>query len=448
MFKINMPDGARSIIERFKRNGYDAYIVGGCVRDSIRGVTPKDWDICTSALPFQILNCFQDKRVVETGLQHGTVTVIMDDEQYEVTTFRVDGEYTDNRHPDSVCFVDRLEEDLSRRDFTMNAMAYNDESGLVDVFGGQSDIRAGIITCVGDPDTRFKEDGLRILRALRFASAYNMMIDSATEESIHRNVHLLKNISAERINVELCKILTGSNALSILLNYSDIICTIIPELTPCVGFEQQNRYHIYPVYDHIAHAVDNYCGSDVVVKIALLLHDIGKPYCFTTDENGGHFYGHGKLSNQIAESILSRLRFDNRSKEDILELILYHDSSIAPTHRSVRRWLNKIGELQLRRLIEVSLADALAHAPCMQQAQINQCIQLVSILNEVIDDEQCFRVKDLDINGYEIMKLGVPQGKQVGIILNKLLNSVIDGDIQNDFQTLICEAQKIKEIIQ
>lgn len=442
MTKITIPAGAAEIIAVLKLNGFDAYVVGGCVRDSLLGKVPKDWDICTSAKPNDVIRCFQNRRIIETGLKHGTVTVVVDGDQYEVTTFRIDGKYSDNRHPDSVQYVSNVEEDLARRDFTMNAIAYSHDSGFIDPFGGISDIENRTISCVRNPDDRFREDALRIMRALRFASTYNFSINDTTARSIHRNRQLLRYIAAERITAELSKLICGCGVLDVLLEFSDVISTIIPELEPCIGFNQNNKYHCYTIYDHIAVAVANSAGDDLIVRMSLLLHDIGKPCCYTEDENGGHFHGHGVFSRDLAEKALSRLRFDNKTRDAILELVLYHDALIEPTPKTIRRWLNKIGLEQLNRLMRIRIADIKAHAPGTQDGRILKCADIeVLIVRELI---HCFSLKDLEINGRDIMNLGVPEGRYVGFILNELLNAVINEDISNDKFALI---EKAKEML-
>ena len=431
MLEIKMPNGAHSILQTLLNNGFDSYIVGGCVRDSLLGICPKDWDICTSAKPQEIIECFNGRRVIETGLKHGTVTLCMDDGFYEVTTFRVDGAYSDNRHPDNVTFVSDVKYDLERRDFSINAMAYNANTGLIDLFGGVDAIKAGLISCVGNPNDRFNEDGLRILRALRFASVYGFSISAETAAAIHRNVSLLDNIAKERICAEFCKLLAGRGVLNVLLDYKDIVTEIVPELSPCIGFEQNNRFHQYTVYDHIAHAVANYHGNDNCVNVALLLHDIGKPMCYTEDENGGHFYGHGIPGEEIAKTVLERLKFDNKSQKEIAELVLYHDAIIEPTYKVVRRWLNKVGVEQLRRLLDIRMADILAHAEGTQESRIVSRNQVLNIAEEIVASNQCFSLKDLAINGNDIMALGVPEGRTVGKLLNMALSAVLDGTSQN-----------------
>lgn len=440
MYRIVVPDTAKDIISTLESSGFEAYVVGGCVRDSIMGINPHDWDICTSATPPQIIECFRTKRIIETGLKHGTVTIINDGDQYEVTTFRIDGEYSDNRHPDHVIFTTSIEEDLSRRDFSMNAMAYNDRIGLVDPFGGSRAINNREIVCVGNPDDRFNEDGLRIMRALRFASVYDFTIDNETSNSIHKYCHLLDNISVERIQSELSRMLLGRNILNVLLEYKDVISVIIPELIPCIGFEQNNPYHQYTVYDHIAHAVDNYHGNELVVKLALLLHDIGKPRCYTEDERGGHFHGHGVPSHDIADNVMQRLRFDNRTRHAVTDLVLYHDSVIEPTPKTVRRWLNKIGKELFSQLLDIRMADIKAHAEGTQESRIERCNALRMIMNDIIAQEQCFSLKNMNVNGDDIISIGVPEGKEVGRILKLLLDEVISGTLENDREVLLSRA--------
>lgn len=434
---VCIPKGAQNIIDTLEASGYEAYVVGGCVRDSLLGIVPHDWDICTSAVPSEIESCFEGRRIVETGLQHGTVTIIEDGVSYEITTFRIDGKYSDSRHPDKVTYTKDIDSDLSRRDFTFNAMAYNERVGLIDPLGGAFDLIRGEISCVGNANDRFKEDALRIMRALRFASTYGFTISERTNEAIHINKKLLNNIAAERIREELCKIVMGKGVLGVLLNYSDIIATIIPEIEPCIGFQQNNPYHQYTVYDHIAHAVSNYSGDDQSVKLALLLHDIGKPLCYTEDEKGGHFYGHGVYCHDVADKVMKRLRFDNRTADEVLTLVLYHDAIIEPTTKAIKRWLNKIGPQRFCQLMDVRKADILAHTKGTQASRVDKCNMVKAVFEQVIEAEQCFSISDLAINGYDIMDLGVPEGKRVGEILKKLLDAVIAEDIENEHIALV-----------
>lgn len=443
MYEINIPQNVCKIIETLEQNGYEAFVVGGCVRDSLLGLPPKDWDICTSATPDEVKNCMNCK-TIDTGIKHGTVTVVVDNTAYEVTTYRVEGGYTDSRHPDTVWFVTDIEQDLSRRDFTINAMAYNPKMGLVDPHGGMADLQNKIISCVGNPDERFSEDALRILRALRFASVYGFEIDTETANAIHRNKDKLNNIARERVRSELTQIIDkGDKRLDILLKFSDVIAVIIPEIKSCIGFDQNNKYHKYTIYEHMIRALCNYNGSDMSVKIALLVHDIGKPYCYTEDENGGHFYGHANPSSCETALVLDRLRFDNKTQHEVFELVLYHDACIAPTYKTVRKWLNKIGERRFKQLIQVKLADIKAHGDVGGDtpARIDRCNLLNSMIDTVVAEEQCFKIRDLNINGNDIMKLGVNEGIIVGDTLKHLLDRVINGDIENTKSALTKEAE-------
>ena len=321
---MKLPPQVNTAFEMLEAAGYEAYLVGGAVRDYVRDNSPaKDWDITTNALPEQVEEIFTGYHLIETGLKHGTVTVVIDQEPLEITTYRVDGDYSDHRHPDSVSFTRSLKDDLERRDFTMNALAYNPRTGVVDFVGGKADIAGDLVRCVGDPDRRFQEDGLRMLRALRFASVYGMTIEAATAAAIHRNKHLLKGIAAERILVELTKMLCAQGAAGVLRDFADVLAVPIPELTPMFGFPQHNPHHDKDVWDHTIAVIES-ITPEPVLRWAALLHDIGKPSCFSLAEDGiGHFFGHSDQSTSMAESILSRLRFDNASKEQIVRLVRY-----------------------------------------------------------------------------------------------------------------------------
>lgn len=439
MYDIKVPHNADNIISIFEKEGYRAYVVGGCVRDSLMGRAPHDWDICTPCTPEDAKNILRRYgiKTVDTGIKHGTVTAVIDrTEQYEITTFRVDGEYTDNRHPDNVRFVNDISEDLARRDFTINAMAFYCGE-LVDPFGGEADIRGKTIKCVGDPNDRFNEDALRILRALRFAATLDFTIDTDTADAVHKNRDMLKHIAPERIQSELCKLLLGKNVTAILLEFNDVISTIIPEISACIGFEQKNRYHQYTVYDHIAHAVGNYTGDDLAVKVALLLHDIGKPQCYTEEDGIGHFYGHAAAGRDIACSVLDRLRFDNLTKSQVLDLVYYHDMDTISTQKSIRRWLNRIGEERFSQLIKVRIADIEAQAPNDRKKRVDQCYNAYRMMLDVLKARQCFSLKDLAVNGKDILECGVQEGRMVGDILQYILNQVIDGKLPNQRDELL-----------
>lgn len=450
-FAFDIPACCRYLIKLLEHSGYEAYVVGGCVRDSLIGRKPNDWDICTSARPETVCDILTRNhvRTIETGLKHGTVTACCGMYDYEITTFRVDGEYSDNRRPDTVEFVGDIVDDLARRDFTINAIAYADQGqyvgNLIDPWDGFRDLANQIIRCVRNPDDRFREDALRILRALRFASTYGFTIEEKTAAAIHRNRELLKNVSAERIQSELCKLLCGKGVLDILLEYKDVLAVIIPEFLPCIGFEQNNPYHKYDVYDHMAHAVSNYRGNDISVKMALLLHDIGKPECYTEDENGGHFHGHSVPSAYLAQGVLQRLRFDNKTTDEVIKLVLYHDSDIQPHPKAVRRWLNKIGEDTLSNLLHVRMADINAHSERNQISKLDKYSMVREIMEEIIANQQCFTIKDLAVNGNDIIALGVETGPRIGEVLNHLLNMVLDEEIQNEHYGLITEAKRYLE---
>lgn len=443
MFNITMPPNVHYLLEILMEAGYEAYAVGGCVRDSILDKEPHDWDLCTNATPEEmcgIFSTYDDIEIYLTGIKHGTITARIDGQNYEITTYRIDGVYSDNRRPDNVTFVDNITEDLSRRDFTINAMAYSDVDGLADPWGGYGDLRIGMIRCVGDPDDRFNEDALRILRALRFASTYGFKIEDITSRSIHRNKGLLNNIAAERIQSELAKMLCGKGVLDILIEYNDVMAVIIPELKPCIGFDQNNKYHAYTVYDHIAHAVSEYHGYDIAVKMALLLHDIGKPECYTEDHNGGHFHGHSVPSARIAEEVMKRLRFDKKTTKEVVDLVRYHDTTIEPQIKTVRRWLNKIGYDLFAKLMCVRLADISAHSDINKEPRRKKYEDVYIIAGKIIAEQQCFSLKDLAVNGFDIMSLGVASGPVVGITLEHLLDKVLAGELKNDTDVLLTEA--------
>lgn len=439
MSRIELPDGAAALLDALERAGFEACAVGGCVRDSLLGLTPHDWDLCTAARPEQVKGALAglDCTCLDTGVKHGTVTVLFRGAAYEITTYRVDGPYSDARHPDSVVLSTRLEDDLARRDFTVNAMAYSGRRGLVDPFGGEEDLRRGVLSCVGDPEARFSEDALRILRALRFASAYGFAIDPATASAIHAKKELLGCIAGERVREELCKLLCGKAVLEVLLSYSDVLCVPIPELSPCVGFDQHSRYHCWDVYEHMARAVAACRTSDPVTRFALLLHDVGKPACFTLDERGGHFKGHAGASAALAEGVLDRLRFDGKTRRKILELVRFHDTPPEPTPRSVRRWLARLGRSQTARLLEVARADALAHAEWTVGSRLEALDAAEVLLRQALAEDACFSLKDLAVKGDDLLALGVPEGKQVGALLGALLGEVLDGKTPNRREVLL-----------
>ena len=432
---INLPYEVKLAIEKLNENGYEAYIVGGCVRDSLMGCTPKDYDITTSAEPGETETVFRDFRVIETGIKHGTVTVVINNIPLEITTFRIDSEYLDNRHPKNVTFTKSLEEDTARRDFTMNALAYNNEKGLCDFYGGASDIKNKIIRCVGDADKRFNEDALRIMRALRFSSVLGFDIEENTKTAMFNNKHLLKNISSERLASELVKLLCGENVKKILLEYIDILGVFIPELLPMKGFEQHNKHHIYDVWTHTAIAAENIDASPVL-RLAALFHDVGKPQCFFMKDGEGHFYGHAEISSAIAENVLSRLKFDNATKNTVVKLVKIHDVQIEETDKAIKRCLNKHTPPIFFMLLKLKRADTLAQSGICRD-RLEYISRLEAQANELLNSNVCFSLNDLAVNGNDLIALGLKPGRQLGSILNTLLEKVISGELQNNKEVMI-----------
>ena len=441
MNKVQIPKGAFHILSALNAGGYAAFVVGGCVRDMLLGVEPHDWDICTSALPQEVKDTLSQSRILETGLKHGTVTVMMEDGKYEVTTFRVDGSYSDGRHPDSVTYTKNIEEDLSRRDFTINAMAMNASGDtVIDPFHGREDLRRSVIRCVGDANARFQEDALRILRALRFASRLEYHIDYATQNAMHDNRGLLYQISRERIWDELSKILMTDRGWDYLHTYSDILLECIPELKPCIGLGQRNAWHCYNVFDHIIMSV-SYAPQDLVIRTALLLHDIGKPTAMTIGEDGrGHFYGHQDISAEQADIILHRLKCSNQFVHDVVELVKYHDMPIAPTPKAIRRALNLLGQGQLKRLFLVKRADTMAQSEMAQRNKLEEIAACEEVLAKVLAEQQAFSLKDLAISGKDLIAAGMEQGRGIGDALNRALEAVLDGKAANGKDALLAIA--------
>ena len=441
-YKIDMPSNANVIIHALQDAGYKAYIVGGCVRDSVINRFPHDWDICTSARPKQILEVFKGYRVIETGLQHGTVTIVIDGEQYECTSFRIDGVYSDNRRPDSVTFIDDLTEDLRRRDFTINAMAYNDEEGLIDPFDGIGDIKRGIIRCVGNAADRFSEDALRILRAIRFAAQLSFVIEDNTSSELNRQKGSLVNVSAERIASEFNKIVISDRFTGMLMKYLNVFEQFIPEFKAMYNFPQNNPHHIYDVLIHTFYTVIS-CQNDLILRLAALFHDIGKPHSYQDEADGiRHFVGHNIVGADMTDKIMRRLKYDNNTRNAVVQLVLYHDSSFIAKPSAVKRWLNKVGEIQLKRLIDLRRADIEGQRVFYDREKMRKIDDFADVLNQVLEEQQCFSLKDLAINGDDLIALGFVPGKKLGEVLTGLLNSVTDDALPNDKETLLKEAQK------
>ena len=416
--KFDIPAGARQVLQALTAAGHEAYLVGGCVRDLLRGVEPHDWDICTSAMPEETERCFAGQRIIETGLKHGTVTVLVDGEPYEITTYRTEGPYSDSRRPDYVRFVPDLTEDLVRRDFTMNAIATGLDGNLRDPFGGAMDIKAGLIRCVGEPDQRFQEDGLRVMRALRFAAVFGYEIEAQTARAVHENRAMLDRVAAERINVELRKLMVGQSVGNILRQYPDVFCQFWPQLGPLVGLEQHNPWHCWGGWEHTIHAVEA-APADVTLRLAMLLHDIGKPACKSTDENGiDHFYGHPAVSAKLADEMLRALKFDNKTRERVVLLVERHDVQIPPKGQVIRRWLNRLGPEAFSQLLEVKRADGMGQSYELVKDRLAELEKMKSKAKEIIAQGQCFCLKDLSVNGQDVIAAGIAPGPEVGQVLN------------------------------
>lgn len=431
---MQISDKAKIILNALHCGGYSAYVVGGCVRDYFLGIRNSDTDIATSALPQQtekILTA-QNIKVVGTGLKHGTVTAVMDKTPFEITTFRADGEYKDSRHPQHVSFVSDIKEDLKRRDFTVNAMAYNDETGIIDLFGGREDIENKRIRAVGNADTRFKEDALRIMRALRFSSVFGFEIEKETKQAVFENMCLLKNISAERIFSELLKLLCGKNVLPVLSEYRQVIGVIIPQLIPTFDCAQNTPWHTLTVYEHIIHSV-NFAPADPVIRLTMLLHDIGKPAVKTTDENGrDHFKTHAAAGAEIAANVLKSLKVSNEIFNKVTTLIRYHQSVENVNDIQIKHWFHEIGQEDTLSLFDVRIADLKAHN--LNKPEVIREIEVLSSLKKeaesFIEKGEPYRVSDLAVNGNDLLSLGY-RGKEIGDTLSKILQLVMDGKLKN-----------------
>ena len=442
---IALPENARYIIQTLQKNGYSCYAVGGCVRDCLLGREPNDWDFTTSARPDEIEAVFADHRTVNFGKEFGTVAVVLDDEQYEITTYRVDGAYSDGRHPDAVSFSNSLEDDLSRRDFTVNAMAYNDDDGLIDLFGGQRDLQYGVIRCVGVPGDRFVEDALRILRALRFASTLGFSIEPETSEAILRGRKLLSEIAAERISSELMKLLCGDKVDFILRRYRSVIAVFIPELQGTFDFEQHNKHHNRDVYRHTVASVRN-IEPDPLLRTVMLFHDIGKPMSQTVDKQGVcHYKNHPILGAAMTQEILRRLCMPKLFIDEVCALIRWHDTRFKPDPVELKRYLNTIGRDRMLKLCKVQRADTLAQSMYRRDEKLMNLDAVKTELERILKDGECYQLSMLAVNGSDLIHLGVTDGQEIGRILNELLDRVITGELPNDREALTAGAKEMKE---
>ena len=429
-----IPEYVKNVLDTLAAAGHEAWCVGGCVRDTLLGRTPEDWDVTTSARPEETMALF-GSHAFPTGLQHGTVTVRADHQSVEVTTYRVDGAYRDHRRPDYVTFTRSLEEDLRRRDFTVNAMAMGRDGTIQDPFGGREDLRNGVLRCVGEPGRRFDEDALRILRGLRFAAVLGFKIEPGTAAAIRRDRELLRDIAAERIQVELLKLLCGQSAAEVLRQFPEVIGVFWPEVLPMVGFDQKNHHHCYDVWEHSLHALEA-IPPEPELRCAALLHDVGKPATFTADAAGvGHFYGHGAVSETLADGMLRRLKCSTEFREAVVRLVTWHDRDIPRTEKAIRRALGKLGERDLRRLILLKRADNLAQAPEFRDRQ-KELDKGEAILDRLMAEDACFSLKQLAVNGKDLTELGL-SGPAVGRALKVLLDAVVDGELPNQRETLL-----------
>lgn len=445
MIDIKFSEYAAGLIERLENSGFEAYGVGGCVRNPLMGLPVSDYDITTSALPEETEQVFHDMKIVETGLKHGTVTVVSKDGSAEITTYRTDGQYNDRRHPENVNFTLSLEEDLARRDFTVNAVAYSKSRGIVDVYGGVDDLNKRILRCVGNAGKRFEEDALRIMRGLRFMSVYGFVPDGDTETALHEKKELLKEISPERISSELSKLLCGqSEYLSrVLREYRDIFSVIIPEIAECHGFEQHTHYHDRDVWEHTIAAL---CSIEpkAHLRLTMLFHDLGKPPCYQFYNGEGHFKGHAAVSRDICERTLARLRYDGDTVKKIVFLVERHDMPMNDDPVMIKKHLNRFGEELYFDLLKVHIADDSAKAPAAAN-RIAVYDSAAETAERILSEKECFSLKDLAVNGNDMIKLGF-KGIEIGERLDFLLNAVIEGKCTNSCENLLKYAMKSKNI--
>lgn len=443
--RIDLPAAVLKIFDVIHEYGAEAYVVGGCVRDTIIGRPVHDWDICTPVLAVDVQRIFEEKgyQVIPTGLQHGTVTVMIDGVGYEITTFRRDGEYGDGRHPDHVEFTSDLVSDLARRDFTMNAIAYNPDFGFVDPFCGMKDIEDRRIRCVGNPEDRFLEDALRILRAIRFACQLDFNLDPLIGWTIgYTDIReKLSQISSERIQGEFMKMIVCKSFPDRFMWHYKIFEVFVPEWKNMFIW-QNNPYHIYNVAQHsvnVMKSLQHPYDDDKVLLLAAMFHDIGKTKCYQDDENGvRHFNGHGRVSADMTDEILRRLRFDNKTKEKVVELIHYHDATFEIGRKYILRWLRKLGVKQFQRLLQLRRADIMAQNPEYLQTRLEKLNRIESLLDEILEEKPCCTLADLKVRGYDVMKyMHLETGREVGYWLEEILKRVIDGSLMNDRDELI-----------
>lgn len=439
---MRIPEQIAEILAKLENAGFEAYVVGGCVRDEIMGKTAHDYDITSSAEPQETERVFAECRVVETGIKHGTVIVLYKGLSVEITTFRVDGDYPDGRHPSNVAFSKSIKDDLARRDFTMNAIAYSPKRGLIDPFGGAEDINSRVIRCVGEPEKRFSEDALRVLRALRFLSELGFSIEENTSKALFAKKETLGKVSKERTFSELKRLLCGENVKNVLIDYREVFAEIIPELKNMFDYEQNSRYHNSTLYVHTARAVAA-APKSAEMRLAMLLHDIGKPFCRTTDENGeGHYYGHAAKSAEIAERILRELKCDNALRMRVCEIIKYHDIPVELSERIIRKRLARYGEELFCEIMQAHIADDSAKQDfCLERTKAERAA--IAIAERISAEKPCLSLRELAISGKDLADF-VPPSPIMGEILRKLLEEVVDGTLANDRETLLSRAREMR----
>ena len=438
---MNLPQYVTQCLDALEKAGYASYVVGGCVRDACLGLTPHDYDLCTAALPEQTEAVFAEKQLVLAGKKHGTVGVVTDCGVVEITTFRTEGDYRDNRHPSWVSFVPEVEQDLARRDYTMNAMAYSPKRGFADPFGGRADLRAKVLRAVGDPEQRFQEDSLRILRGVRFAVRFGFSVEEETEQAMSSQAELMDNLARERVFNELCKLLPLVNAED-LCRFAPILAAVIPELRPMIGFDQHSPHHAYDLFTHVAHVVEAVPG-DLTLRWAALLHDVGKVPTFTRDATGrGHFYGHAQVGAEMADGILRRLKAPSALREQAVTLIGGHMTRLEPNRKTLRRQLGRLGWDTMDKLLSLQEAD-MGSKGTGNPEELEQFAQVRGLLEEIKAENACLRVTDLAVNGRDLMAMGYT-GKAIGDCLNALLERVLDETLPNERQALLQAAEREK----
>lgn len=443
--KIKMPGKVNKIIGVLQEAGFEAYAVGGCIRDSLLGRTPNDWDITTSAKPMEVKALFS--HTIDTGIQHGTVTILLDREGFEVTTYRIDGEYEDGRHPKEVSFTGSLEEDLKRRDFTINALAYNETAGLIDIFEGQKDLKDSIIRCVGNAEERFTEDALRMLRAIRFSAQLGYRIEENTLAAIHKLAGNLEKISAERIQTELLKLIVSPHPDYLRTAYEcGVTKVFFPEFDLAMETPQNHPHHCYNVGEHILHSLLE-IPADKVLRLTMLLHDIAKPQCLTVDEKGiTHFHGHEEMGAEMSRVILRRLRMDNDTTDKVCRLVRFHDygNGVTPDRRIVRRAVNKIGEDLFADFLLVKKADLLAQSMYLREEKLSNLAAWDACYREIREAEECVSLRTLAVNGKDLIAAGLQPGRELGDILKQLLDEVLENPEKNEKDYLISRAKELR----